>query len=99
MTPSEHNIESLRTRISLGETNATAVVKAAVDAAENLNDTLNAFLQIDRQGALARAAEIDGAADGSSLLGSLTLGIQGNHPRARLPASCGACLLRTTCPP
>ena len=35
-------------------------VEQAITAAENLNDTLNAFLEIDREGALERAAVADG---------------------------------------
>ncbi len=34
-------------------------VEFSVNAAEKLNETLNAFLQIDRSGALRRAEEID----------------------------------------
>ena len=34
-------------------------VEQAITAAENLNETLNAFLEIDREGALERAAAIE----------------------------------------
>ena len=34
-------------------------VEFAITAAERLNETLNAFLQIDREGALRRAEEIE----------------------------------------
>ena len=34
-------------------------VEFSITAAEKLNETLNAFLQIDREGALQRAAEIE----------------------------------------
>src|SRR5207248_909212 len=40
---------------------ARAAAARALSAAENLNDTLNAFLQIDRAGATRRAEEIDAA--------------------------------------
>ncbi|MFX5547071.1 amidase family protein, partial [Acinetobacter baumannii] len=35
------------------------VVGRALDAAESLNETLNAILEIDRQGALSRAEQLD----------------------------------------
>ena len=59
MTHIENNIEQIRTRIGRGQTTARSVVESALDAAEKLNNTLNAFLQIDRAGALRRATEID----------------------------------------
>ena len=34
-------------------------VEFSVSAAERLNETLNAFLEIDREGALGRAAEVE----------------------------------------
>ena len=49
----------LRDRIVSGETTARATVETALDAAEKLNGTLNAFLEIDRAGALNRAGEVD----------------------------------------
>ena len=59
MTAFQSSIEYIRRRISRGETTARAVVEAAVTTAERLNDALNAFLEIDRAGALKRAAGID----------------------------------------
>src|SRR5260370_21358293 len=53
------NIASLRDSIVRGETNARAVVESSLTAAEKLNDELNAFLEIDREGALTRAEAID----------------------------------------
>jgi len=49
------NIASVQRRIVSGDVTARAVVESALDAAARLNDTLNAFLQIDRSGALRRA--------------------------------------------
>src|SRR5918912_3052758 len=100
MSLSENSIASLRARISRGETTASAVVKAAVDAAENLNETLNPFLQIDRRGALARAAEIDGAAQReSSLLAGMPMAIKDNICVRGLQASCGSRILGPYHPP
>ena len=53
------NIANVQRRIVSGDVTARAVVESALDAAVRLNDTLNAFLQIDRSGALQRANEID----------------------------------------
>ena len=53
-------VSGLRGRIVRGETNARAATTSALNAAEKLNDTLNAFLEIDREGALRRAgAEVN----------------------------------------
>ncbi|PYS37807.1 MAG: hypothetical protein DMF71_17890, partial [Acidobacteria bacterium] len=45
--------------IRRGETTARAGVASALEAADKLNEKLNAFLEIDRQGALKRADQID----------------------------------------
>ena len=49
-----------------GEASARSVVESAVNAAENLNETLNAFLQIDRAGALQRAEDLNKMFDPST---------------------------------
>ncbi|HEX8707318.1 MAG TPA: Asp-tRNA(Asn)/Glu-tRNA(Gln) amidotransferase subunit GatA [Pyrinomonadaceae bacterium] len=61
----ENSIEQLRARLSQGQTSARAIIEYALDSAERLNGTLNAFLQIDRGGALGRAEELDAATDGA----------------------------------
>ncbi|HEV2763020.1 MAG TPA: Asp-tRNA(Asn)/Glu-tRNA(Gln) amidotransferase subunit GatA [Pyrinomonadaceae bacterium] len=66
MNANENTIERLRGRIASGETTARAVAAFALDAAERLNPTLNAFLQIDREGALARADELDRESGGAA---------------------------------
>src|ERR1043166_2579527 len=59
MTVPGKTIELITAELSGGKTNARAVTTRALAAAENLNDTLNAFLQIDRAGATRRAEELD----------------------------------------
>lgn len=59
MSDNKRDIESLRRSIAGGETTARAIVESSLKAAESLNETLNAFLQIDRVGALRRAEGID----------------------------------------
>jgi len=54
------SISELTDRFAGGKTTVHFIVESAVSAAEKLNESLNAFLEIDRKGALARAAEIDG---------------------------------------
>ena len=44
-------------------------VEFSITAAERLNETLNAFLQIDREGALRRAEEIERSGHGGPLAG------------------------------
>jgi aspartyl-tRNA(Asn)/glutamyl-tRNA(Gln) amidotransferase subunit A len=101
MNPS-NNIESLRESISSGERTARVVVEAAVGAAERLNETLNAFLQIDREGALKRAAEIDEAAAASAVgspLAGIPIAIKDNICVRGLQASCGSRILGPYHPP
>src|SRR5438045_5060377 len=59
MTVPGKTIELIASELSGGKTNARAVAARALAAAERLNDTLNAFLQIDRAGAIRRAEELD----------------------------------------
>jgi aspartyl-tRNA(Asn)/glutamyl-tRNA(Gln) amidotransferase subunit A len=102
MNPS-NNIEALRESISVGERTARAVVEAAVGAAERLNETLNAFLQIDREGALKRAAEIDESAGVSAeeglTLAGIPIAIKDNICVRGLQASCGSRILGPYHPP
>src|SRR5438034_5334446 len=55
----ETTLADLRDRVGRGEITARAAAESALDAAEKLNETLNAFLEINREGALKRADEID----------------------------------------
>lgn len=100
-----NNIEALRRRIAGGETTARATAEASLDAAERLNETLNAFLQIDREGALRRAAEIDAAASGASGTGEqselsgIPIAIKDNICVRGLQTSCGSRILGGYHPP
>ncbi len=53
------SISNLTDSIVRGETSVRATVEASLDRAEKLNETLNAFLQIDRAGAMKRADAVD----------------------------------------
>ena len=68
-------------------------IEQAITAAENLNETLNAFLEIDRQGALARAAVADGP------LAGVPVAVKDNICVRGLQASCGSRILGNYHPP
>ncbi len=111
MPSSFDNIADLQSRIVSREVTARAVVESALDAAERLNDTLNAFLQIDRAGALQRAGEIDerikrlkkpaGAAPALThgALTGLPIAIKDNICVRGMQASCGSHILGDYHPP
>src|SRR5438067_4056109 len=89
----ETDTERLRAAISERETTARAVAESSVDAAEKLNDTLNAFLQIDRVGALRRADEIDADGDSKQTLAGIPIAIKDNICVRCLQTSCGSRIL------
>ncbi|MDT5059939.1 MAG: aspartyl-tRNA(Asn)/glutamyl-tRNA(Gln) amidotransferase subunit [Acidobacteriota bacterium] len=94
------DIETMRANISERETTARAVVESSVDAAEKLNDTLNAFLQIDRAGALRRAEELDEATgDSKQTLAGIPIAIKDNICVRGLQTSCGSRILGPYHPP
>ncbi|MBC8032103.1 MAG: Asp-tRNA(Asn)/Glu-tRNA(Gln) amidotransferase subunit GatA [Pyrinomonadaceae bacterium] len=106
MTPVNDDIEALKNRISSGETTARAVVESSVDAAEKLNEPLNAFLQIDRNGAMTRAEEIDKSlwsqnGDGTSVpaLAGIPVAIKDNICVRGMQTSCGSRILGDYHPP
>jgi aspartyl-tRNA(Asn)/glutamyl-tRNA(Gln) amidotransferase subunit A len=97
------DIETLRARAARGETTARAIVEPAIDAAERLNEALNAFLQIDREGALRRAGELDAGAsslpDGQPSLMGIPIAIKDNICVRGLQTSCGSRILGPYQPP
>jgi aspartyl-tRNA(Asn)/glutamyl-tRNA(Gln) amidotransferase subunit A len=95
------NIETIRTRLARGEQDARGAVETALAAAGDLNETLGAFLQIDRAGALARVDELDARRD-ESLNGALTavpVAIKDNICVRGLQNSCGSRILGGYQPP
>ena len=83
--------------MSSGETTARAVVESSLKAAENLNGPLNAFLEIDRSGALKRADEFG---QGNSLpLAGIPIAIKDNICVLGLQTSCGSRILGDYHPP
>ena len=91
-------------RLARGETSARAEVEAALSAAEKLNDELNAFLQIDRAGALKRADSIDeklqaGETPALPGLDGIPIAIKDNICVRGMQTSCGSRILGPYKPP
>jgi aspartyl-tRNA(Asn)/glutamyl-tRNA(Gln) amidotransferase subunit A len=100
-------IANLRDRIVRGEPTARTVTEFALNSAEKLNDTLNAFLEIDRDAALNRAAAIDAtiksAAEtpgpGAMPLAGIPIAIKDNICVRGMQTSCGSRILGPYHPP
>src|SRR5260370_38012293 len=94
------SISELKDSIARGETTARAAVESALAAAEKLNDTLNAFLEIDREGALQRADLIDASPRKSAMpLAGVPLAIKDNICVRGMQTSCGSRILGPYHPP
>ncbi len=89
------NIESLKRSMANGETTPRAAVEASVNAAEKLNEELNAFLEIDRAGSLKRALVVDT----TSRLSGTPVAIKDNICVQGLQTSCGSRILGDYQPP
>src|SRR5438270_9126004 len=107
MTVPGKTIELITSELSTGKTNARAVATRALAAAEKLNDTLNAFLQIDRAGATRRAEELDREAGaqspesptGQQVLRGIPVAVKDNICVRGLQATCGSRILAGYHPP
>jgi len=94
------SISNLTDSIVRGETSVRATVEASLDRAEKLNETLNAFLQIDRDGALNRAEKIDSQPDKASLtLAGIPIAIKDNICVRGMQTSCASRILGPYHPP
>src|SRR5437762_619146 len=94
------SVLELQERIARGDTTARGAVQTALDAAEKLNDTLNAFLEIDREGALLRADSIDIEPDKSSMpMAGVPIAIKDNICVRGMQTSCGSRILGRYHPP
>jgi aspartyl-tRNA(Asn)/glutamyl-tRNA(Gln) amidotransferase subunit A len=85
--------------ISRGEMTARRAVESSLDAAEKLNDSLNAFLEIDRSGALKRAETIANQAGREGLLAGIPIAIKDNICVRGMQTSCGSRILGDYHPP
>lgn len=79
-----------------GATSASRAVESSLDAAENLNKSLNAFLQLDRGGAMKRAGSITGQ---TGSLAGVPIAIKDNICVRGLQTSCGSRILGNYQPP
>jgi len=94
------SLANLRTGIVRGETTARRIVEKALASAEQLNDELNAFLQIAREGAVKRATEIDQSSEKTTLsLAGVPVAIKDNICVAGMQTSCGSRILGPYHPP
>ncbi len=105
MSELRSEIEILKKGISTGETTALALINSALSAAEKLNDVLNAFLQLDRTGALQRAEQADkGHASDTEQrvtlpLSGIPIAVKDNICVRGMQASCGSRILGDYHPP
>lgn len=74
-------------------------VEFSITAAERLNETLNAFLEIDREGALGRVTEIEQSGGNAGGLAGIPIAVKDNICVKGLQASCGSKILRDYHPP
>src|SRR5947209_275802 len=96
------SIANLRNGIMRGDNTARAMAESALNAAEKLNPTLNAFLEIDRDGASNRAAQVDAIneTDKASLsLAGIPIAIKDNICVRGMQTSCGSRILGPYHPP
>ncbi|HEX8746574.1 MAG TPA: Asp-tRNA(Asn)/Glu-tRNA(Gln) amidotransferase subunit GatA [Pyrinomonadaceae bacterium] len=102
MSSLEYNVESIRSRISSGSQSPREIIERSLEAAEGLNETLNAFLEIDRRGATARAEELSAArrdTESELPLAGVPLAVKDNICVRGLQASCGSRILGPYHPP
>src|SRR5438874_2207049 len=82
--------------ISSGELTARQAVESSLDAAEKLNESLNAFLQIDRSGSLKRA---EATTNRKTALAGIPIAIKDNICVEGMQTSCGSRILGDYHPP
>jgi aspartyl-tRNA(Asn)/glutamyl-tRNA(Gln) amidotransferase subunit A len=86
-------IAEIRAALNSGATTASQITETALDAAERLNPTLRAFLQIDREGALQTAENAAGPLAGAPIAIKDNICVKG------LQTSCGSKILGPYHPP
>jgi len=93
------NIESVKNKISSGAS-IRSITERTLESATKLNDKLNTFLQIDNEGALKRADELDSSNTGEEqTLRGVSIAIKDNICVKGLQASCGSKILGKYHPP
>ncbi len=88
--------------IAAGETTSVEVTRVFLDRIQQYNDTLNAFLHVDREGALEVAAAVDARLAAGEQLGPLAgvpIGVKDNFCTTDQPTTCGSRMLEGWVPP
>ena len=96
------SVSEITSEVVAGKTKAVAIVESSLKAAAALQQELNAFLQLDNEGALARARSIDTMqTDGNSLpaLAGVPIAIKDNICVRGMQTSCGSKILGDHQPP
>ncbi|HWK09519.1 MAG TPA: Asp-tRNA(Asn)/Glu-tRNA(Gln) amidotransferase subunit GatA [Vicinamibacterales bacterium] len=89
----------IRAAIASGRTTATEVCRATLEAIDRLDPSLHAFLLVDREGALARAAELDRQPPPDAPLLGVPIALKDNICTRGLPTTAGSRLLEQYRPP
>lgn len=95
-------IDEIRAALAARKTAATDAAKCCFDQIDADDETIHAFLAVDREGALRRAAEVDAAAARGEALGALAgvpIGIKDVLAQEGLPATAGSKILEGYRPP
>ncbi len=102
MQPLQLSATDLVAAVHRGDLTAVECTEAFLARTEAANATLNAFLKIDREGALARAADIDARRKAGKPLGALAglpVGVKDALCTADLPTTCASKMLAGYRPP
>lgn len=92
----------IRDGIDRGETSAVAVAEAVLDRIAAEDASLNAFLHVDREGALAAAAQVDRQKAAGQPLGPLAgvpVAVKDNLCTRGVPTTCASKILEGYVPP
>ncbi|QWW19128.1 Asp-tRNA(Asn)/Glu-tRNA(Gln) amidotransferase subunit GatA [Schaalia sp. 19OD2882] len=92
----------LAAALRAGEITAVELTTACLDRIEALNPRVNAFLHIDREGALATAAEVDrrrGAGEELHPLAGVPIALKDNMVTRGMPTTCASKILEGWLPP
>ncbi|HTI38742.1 MAG TPA: Asp-tRNA(Asn)/Glu-tRNA(Gln) amidotransferase subunit GatA [Vicinamibacterales bacterium] len=89
----------IRAAIASGRSSATQVCRETLDAIARVDPALHAFLHVDREGALARAAELDRNPPSDAPLLGVPVALKDNICTKALPTSAGSRLLEQYRPP
>ena len=95
-----NTVSEIRDQLASSQKSAQTIVEASLKSAERLQGDLNAFLQIDREGALKRAKVIDeGDKFKPQTLAGVPIAIKDNICVRGMQASCGSRILGNYHPP